>query len=103
MKVVYRGFDINVNREKCMAGYLLLYFSVYRKSDGWEFICSYTEGSDTVRDYVRYMKERVDGFLKEPEGEILQEEGQSYAEYQAELLRHKTENVRTERGQYAAV
>lgn len=98
MTINYRGFDIQVVREKCMAGYPLLYFSVYRKSDGWEFICSFTEGSDTVRDYIRYMKERVDGLLKDPSEEILQEAGQSDADYQAILREHRVENARTESG-----
>jgi len=97
MNLLYRGFDIRVVREVCMAGYELLYFSVYRKSDGWEFIASYTEGSDTVRAYVGYMKERVDHFLANPEEDELQDDGETDEEYTKRILKHRVENAKTEK------
>jgi|SRR5271157_110792 len=69
MRVEYRGFEIDAHREKCMAGYDLLYFSVLRKVDGWFLEDSYTEGSDKVRDYIGYMKERVDAYIAHPSEE----------------------------------
>ena len=63
MKVIYKGYEINVHREKCLAGYPLLYFTVIRESDGFFAVDSFTEGTDTVRDYVRYMRERIDAEL----------------------------------------
>lgn len=65
MKVNYRGFEIDVRREKCLAGYKLMYFSIIRISDGFEMECSYTDSEDTVRDQVHYMKERVDAEIEE--------------------------------------
>ena len=63
MKVVYRGHEIEAKREKCLAGYSLLYFSVFRESDGYECTSGYTTGSDTAREMVGYLKERVDAEL----------------------------------------
>lgn len=60
MKVNYRGYEIEVTREKCMAGYDLLYYSVYRISDGYECVVSFEDSSEKVRDMVKYMKERID-------------------------------------------
>jgi hypothetical protein len=103
MKVLYRGFEIDCHREKCMAGYQLLYFTVYRKSDGYELICDYTGGSDTVRDYVGYMKNRVDGFIEDPSNEELQtwigsdEKRYSDKEYARLIASHRRENAKTER------
>lgn len=64
MKVSYRGHEIEAKREKCLAGYKLLYFTIYRESDGYECVCSYTEGDDTPADMIEYLKRRVDAELK---------------------------------------
>lgn len=60
MKTSYRGYEINVSRERAMGGWDNLYYSIYRESDQREMVSNFTTGSDTVRDYVRYMKERID-------------------------------------------
>lgn len=65
MKASYRGFEIDVHREKCLAGYELTYFSIYRTSDGFECVCDFTTGSDSVREIVRSMKTRIDNELNE--------------------------------------
>lgn len=66
MKVSYRGFEIEAKREKCLAGYSLLYFSIFRESDGWELLSDYSEGDDTVHAAVGYLKETVDDYFKNP-------------------------------------
>ena len=63
MTVNYKGFEINVDREECLAGYELLYYSVYREEDGLEVICSFEDSAEKVRDMVKAMKSRVDEFL----------------------------------------
>lgn len=69
MKVTYKGFEISAKREKALGGWLNLYFYIMRLSDGW-FLCdSFTEGSDKVRDFIGYLKERVDNYLKDPKSE----------------------------------
>lgn len=96
MKVLYRGFEIDCHREKCMAGYELLYFTVYRKSDGYELICDFTSGSDTVRDFVGYMKNRVDGFITDPTEEVLKDSFNA-ENYDQVIEEHRVENEKTER------
>lgn len=58
----YRGYEIHINRAKCMAGYYLLY-SVFRIEDGWEFISNYTDSSDRVTTMLKCMKDRIDDKL----------------------------------------
>ncbi|HZJ99495.1 MAG TPA: hypothetical protein VFC79_05795 [Tissierellaceae bacterium] len=60
MKVVYRGHEIEVTREKCLGGWSELYTSVFRLSDGLECICSVEDSAEKIVDQVRYMKERID-------------------------------------------
>ena len=63
MKQVYRGHEIDVRRVRSLGGDVLLYFSIYRESDGYECAAGFTTGDDTVRDYMRYMRERIDAEL----------------------------------------
>ena len=70
MKVIYRGHEIDCHRDECMAGYKLLNFAVFRISDQREIICDFTGGDDTVRDYIGYMKNRVDGYIIDPSEEF---------------------------------
>lgn len=67
MRAIYRGHEIKVWRERCMAGYPLLYYSIFRESDGYECTSGFTEGADTVRDFLGYMRERVDAELADPD------------------------------------
>ena len=64
MRVEYKGFEINVTKEKCLGGWEMLYFNVYRISDGLCVEDSFTEGEETVRGMVGYMKDRVDEFIE---------------------------------------
>lgn len=65
MKVVYKGYEIDVRREKCMAGGPMLYYSIFRVSDGYECTSGVTEDESRVQTYVGYMKARVDAELAE--------------------------------------
>lgn len=60
MKVVYRGHEIEVTREKCLGGWSELYTSVFRLSDGLECICAVEDSAEKIVDQIRYMKERID-------------------------------------------
>lgn len=66
MKTVYRGHEIDAHREKCLAGYRLLYFSVFRASDGYECLSSFSTGDDKPADMIEYLKQRVDAELASP-------------------------------------
>lgn len=65
MKFVYRGFGIEAKREKCMGGWPLLYFSIFRQSDGYECLTSFEDSAETVVDKIKQLKERVDAELEE--------------------------------------
>ena len=67
MKISYRGPEIDVKREPCMGGWPLLYYSIFRESDGYECLCGFTEDTSAVRTYIGYMKERVDAELADQE------------------------------------
>lgn len=80
MKVAYRGYDISVTREKAMNGDVLLYFSIFRQSDGYEALTDYEDSAETVRDKVAQLKERIDNEHKEadPWGEKEYDEQKRY-------------------------
>lgn len=65
MKVSYRGHEIDVSRDRCLAGYALLYYSVFRESDGYECMSGYEDSSETIADKVAQLKERIDNELAE--------------------------------------
>jgi len=65
MKVEYKGHDIEVNREQCLAGYKLLYWSIFRVGDGFECASGYEDSAETVRDKIQHLRERVDAELEE--------------------------------------
>ncbi len=68
MRILYRTFEIHVWREKCMAGYALLYYSIFR-SDGFELDSGYMDTGDTVRFMLSEFKKRVDAYIAHPSEE----------------------------------
>jgi tRNA A37 N6-isopentenylltransferase MiaA len=66
MKVTYKGFDIIAEREKCMAGYDLLYYRILSPDE--EFIVdSFEDSAETVREKIKQLKETVDDYLENSE------------------------------------
>lgn len=63
MRQIYRGHEIDVRRERCLGGWDRRYFTVVRQRDGYSCEEDGTDGGDTVREYVRDMKERIDAAL----------------------------------------
>jgi len=53
MKVLYRGFEIDAHREESMGGDHLLYYSIFRKDDGWEMTSGFTYGTDRVQTFIK--------------------------------------------------
>lgn len=49
-----------------MAGYPLVYFSIFRISDGWEFANGFYDTADTVREVIKDMKVQVDDYWENP-------------------------------------
>ena len=63
-KVLYRGHEISVGREKSQAGYALLYYSISRRRDQLECLSSFEDSAEKVRDKVEQLKRRIDSELE---------------------------------------
>lgn len=59
MKVEYKGYEIDVTREKCMGGWEMLYYSVFTL-DGHECLSNFEDSGETVRDKIGQLKELID-------------------------------------------
>jgi len=66
VQVSYRGHEITVVREKCLAGYPMVYYGIFRESDDFECTSGCSAGEDKIHDFVRYLKARVDEELASP-------------------------------------
>ena len=65
MKTIYRGYEIEAHREKSLGGEDLLYWSIFRKGDGYEADSGFSTGDDSVIYWVKGLKRRVDAELSE--------------------------------------
>ena len=66
MQKTYKGFSIEVVREECMAGYDLVYYSVFCVKCGWCLRDGFEDGSNTVWDVYKVMKGIVDKYHEDP-------------------------------------
>ena len=70
MKVKYRNCEIECTREKALSGDVLLFFSVFDEGvydTGFEVTSGFSYGEDTVREYIKHLKEVVDDYIAHPE------------------------------------
>jgi hypothetical protein len=67
VKVSYKGFDVDAYRSKSRGGDTLLYYSVFRQSDGYEVTSGFSYGTDKVRAFIGFLKGTVDDFLEDPQ------------------------------------
>jgi len=65
VKVSHRGYEIEAHRARCMAGYPLLYWSIFRQSDGFEAASGCEDSAEKLGDMVKLLRERVDNELAE--------------------------------------
>ena len=65
MRKSYRGFEIDVRRERCLGGWPLLYYRITREHDGYEAVCSFEDSAERVLDKINQLKSRVDAELLE--------------------------------------
>ena len=63
MTTSYRGHEISVTREKSMGGWSQVFFSVFRESDQYECVSGFSDSADTVRTWIRLLRERIDDEL----------------------------------------
>lgn len=64
VKASYRGYTIDVRRERCMAGYHMLYTTIVRDADAFIAEELVEDSDELVQDQVRYMKGRIDAELE---------------------------------------
>lgn len=70
MKVKYRNCEIECYRDKALSGDTLLFFSVFDcgvYDPGLEVTSGFSEGEDTVREYIMSLKKVVDDYIEHPE------------------------------------
>jgi hypothetical protein len=67
MKVEYKGFDVDARRDRSMGGETLLYYSVFRKKDGYEVTSGFSYGTDPIPTFIKYLKDMVDDFIENPQ------------------------------------
>ena len=67
MKTVYREHEIDVFRDKCLGGWSMLYFSVFRLSDKLEIISGFEDSRDSIKSKVESLKGDVDETIEHPE------------------------------------
>lgn len=72
MKINYRNFELDVYRENCLAGYLLLYYTIYDK-DGYEWVCNFEDSNEWIKEKINDLKKWVDEFYENIENEICSE------------------------------
>jgi hypothetical protein len=60
MTVEYKGYQIEVKRERASGGWMQLYYSIIRGQDGYECLNSYEESKESVRGMIKYLKNRID-------------------------------------------
>ena len=65
MKTTYKGCEIEVTKERCLGGWDMLFYSVF--DDGLEITSGFSESSDTVKDFIKGLKNIVDNYRENPE------------------------------------
>jgi len=65
MKTSYKGHEINVDRSESMTGDEMLFYSIFRESDGFECESSFSSGTETEAEFTEILKQRVDAELSE--------------------------------------
>jgi hypothetical protein len=67
LKVDYKGFEISVERERSLGGWDSTYYSVMEKETGYFLKDSFSDSTDTVREWIKDLKKVVDRYIENPE------------------------------------
>lgn len=62
MKTMYKGFELEARREKCLAGYDLLYYTVFK--DGYEWNSGFEYSDETISNKIKELKNDVDHLIE---------------------------------------
>jgi hypothetical protein len=65
MKVIYRDCEIEVTKEKCTAGYDMIFYSIFNE-DGLELASSFSDSDETIYDFMEDLKFIVDDYRDNP-------------------------------------
>ena len=65
MKTIYRECEIEATREKCLGGYDMLFYSIF--DDGFEVTSGSSESSESVKEFIKGLKEVVDDYREHTE------------------------------------
>lgn len=65
MKTSYKGHEISVDRSESMTGDEMLFYGIFRESDGFECASGFSSGTETETEFTQILKERVDAELAE--------------------------------------
>jgi hypothetical protein len=60
VRVVYKGYEINVKREESLGGWDNVYYHIMRIDDGYFLEDSFSLGEEHIRDVVKACKQMVD-------------------------------------------
>lgn len=60
VKISYRGHEIHVYRDRCLGGWSMLFFSIFRESDLYECTSGFEDSAGTVRGMAASLKRQVD-------------------------------------------
>lgn len=65
MKVMYKGCEIEVTKDKCLGGWKMIFYSVF--DNGFEVTSGFSESNDTIKEFVKDLKGLVDDYREHPE------------------------------------
>lgn len=68
MRVSYKGFEVEVKRDKCLAGYSMLYYTVFQIESGFCLADGFEDSSETTRGKVKQLKLLIDDYIENPDG-----------------------------------
>lgn len=63
-KSEYKGHEIDVAREESLGGEDLLFYSVFRKNDGYECTSGFSYDESTPDQFAKLLEARIDDELK---------------------------------------
>lgn len=71
MKTAYRGYEIEVTKEPSLMGTVMVFWNIFRASDGYLCADGFEDSEETLVSMTEYLKTRVDAELaeKNPWGE----------------------------------
>ena len=64
MKIEYRGFELEVKKERSLGGDYPLYITAYRLKDDYEYISSYEYSEEKVKDRMDSLKNNINDYYE---------------------------------------